>query len=151
VNGSREFAADLHGQILVAGVSFISIEFATPVRSFAVDLANVFDGYGLCFQPTPGCDFVPQPMAIVIGGEMFLLDSGSTFFGASSDSPFSSVTIRIADPDQGYVVLPVLDDISFVVVPEPATGVLWLVGLAMLASAACGSRRMTRPRNESAT
>jgi len=134
VNGSREFYADLHGQILVAGVSYNTIVFPNPISAFAVDLANVFDSNDLCTYPHPQCGSVPQPLSITIAGETFVLDEGTDFFGAASNLPFASVRIAIADPNQGYVVLPALDNISFVVVPEPATSLFVLSGLVILAS-----------------
>ena len=77
-------------------------------------------------------------MSISIAGEVFLLDEGATFFGAISDTPFSTVTIQITDPDYGYAVSPRLDNISFSVVPEPSTALLLLLGLAALTTRSAG-------------
>lgn len=136
VNGSREFHSDLHGRILVAGVSFNTIVFPDPITAFAVDLANVYDSNMYCQRPDPSnCDPMPFPITISVAGTDSLIAAHSMFFGATSDTPFSSVVMRITDPQRdgsfGWVVLPVLDNISFSAVPEPGTALL--LGLGLLA------------------
>jgi len=129
VDGTREFRADLHAGVLIPGVSYNTLVFPQPLSAFAVDLANVTDFNLSC---DPDCGPVAFPMTISLAGEDFALASGTTFFGASSTIPFSTIVIRATDPLHGYAVLASLDNIAFVAVPEPSAGVLLGVGLAML-------------------
>lgn len=129
VNGSQAFYSDLHGQILVAGISFNTIVFPNPITAFSVDLANVYDD---C-EVFGWCPPVQYPLTVSLGGVDTALFHGSTFFGATSDVAFSSVVIRNTNPYVGLVVRPVLDNISFVVVPEPGTAYLIGLGLVPLA------------------
>ena len=96
--------------------------FPQPLVAFSVDLAGVFDFGGP----------VPFPLTISIAGEDFAVASGASFFGASSTTPFSNVVIRVTSPTQGLYVLPALDNVGFVAVPEPAVGILLGLGLTLL-------------------
>jgi hypothetical protein len=130
INGTREWHADLHAGVLIAGTSYNTIVFPQPILAFAVDLARVFDfdfncELGICGDP------LPFPMTFTIGGEDFAVAYGAGFFGVSSTTPFSSLVIRHTDPTEGYLVNPSLDDISFVPVPEPTTAALLALGLAL--------------------
>lgn len=132
VNGSQAFYSDLHGQILVAGISFNTIRFSQAITSFAVDLANVYDDCevfygGNCFE-----GFSTTPLTFSINGIDTAIAHGSDFFGVVSELPFDSIIMRNTNPAVGLVVRPVFDDIRFVPVPEPQAALLIALGIMVL-------------------
>lgn len=141
VDGTHEFHADLHAGVLIEGVSYNTIAFPQPILAIAIDLANVFDYDVYC---NVDCGPVPFPLTVSIDGEDFALPFGADFFGASSNVSFSSLVIRATDPMQGEYVIPSLDNIGFVAVPEPSAGALTALGFLLLAGGSRFARRPTR-------
>ena len=135
VNGTREYRADLHSGVLTVGVFSNTFVFPNPITSFAVDLANVTDE--LCFV---SCEIVAFPMTIELAGESFAIEYGAGFFGVTSTTPFDQVVIRSTSFDQGNTVAASFDDVSFAVVPEPTTAVLFLAGLFAIARSSSSFR-----------
>ncbi len=132
VNGTREYRADLHSGVLVEGISTNTFVLPGLVTSFSVDLANVFDYDRLCYVD---CGPVPFPMTIELAGESFPIAFGAEFFGVASTVPFEQVEVRSTSIFQGQAVLASFDNVSFALIPEPSTGILLLMGLALMARA----------------
>ncbi|BBO30494.1 PEP-CTERM sorting domain-containing protein [Lacipirellula parvula] len=96
---------------------FNTIRFAIPVWAFAVNFAALDDG-GIDDVRVAGESFVISPFGS--------LGLRSNFFGVVSTTPFSEVDIRNAN---GKLERFGMDDMSFKVIPEPATGLLLFTGM----------------------
>jgi len=129
INGSREYRADLHANVLVAGTYYNTLVFSRPITAFALDLAGVEEE--VCY-PNPECGPIEFPMTLRIGGTDHPVAYGATFFGVTSDQPFQEIVLMNTRPAQGGYIIPSLDNIAFKPVPEPSTGLLLGVGLAIL-------------------
>jgi len=142
INGSQEYRADLHANVLVAGTYYNTVVFSRPITAFAVELAGVVEE--VCY-PNPECGPVEYPMTIQIGDIDHPVAYGSTFFAVTSDQPFSEVVWMNTRPAMGGYIIPSFDNLAFKSVPEPSTGLLLGLGLATLSRSKSRSTRYSRP------
>jgi hypothetical protein len=115
--------------------SQITIQFATPVYSFALDLGTIYNWSGGSLQET--FNFAGESITVDLAGQLYNSGTSPLFIGFTSTEAFSSITIN--DPTSGLAI----DNFSFTTkageLPEPAS--VALVGLALLG---CGVARKRR-------
>lgn len=125
----------------------ITINFTTAVTAFALDLGTFYDD-GLSSTPAGApSTFYGLPLTIDTGQGAFNVATSTsrnmTFFGATSDTAFTSVTIKGAgSTPSSFTVLDNLRIGSAVIsaVPEPATWATMLLGFGFVG----GMLRATR-------
>lgn len=74
-------------------------------------------------------------MMITIDGIDHLVDYNARFFGVAWNLSFREVVAQDTRPPQGSLIDPSFDDIAFVVVHEPSSTALMLLGLMALTRA----------------
>ena len=125
----------------------LTITFTTPVNAFGIDLATFADD-GLSSTP-PGAPSTIYGGTIRVGTGQGNFDivtgqrPNRTFFGATSNTAFSAVTLTGITPN----AFPVVDNlrlgsVAVAAVPEPATWAMMIMGFGVVAGA---MRRRRRP------
>lgn len=130
----------------------ISTTFSNPVTAFALDL-GVFFGAPFPYPPgtIPGAatTLYGQPLQIATSQGNFVVNPATTqnltFFGVTSDTPFTSFTISGLSNQAGASL--VFDNLRFgtstiqSAVPEPATWAMMLLGFGFIGAAMRSSKR----------
>lgn len=112
--GGGRFRGELHvsdAQVF----EYDEFRFAVPIRAFGLDVGYVEDGF-------PG-------ILVSVAGDEFRLTEAGSFFGAISDTAFTSVVFRNGgSAPRIYDV----DNVSLAPIPEPEFGLLLAVGALAL-------------------
>jgi hypothetical protein len=103
-----------------------TLTFATPVTAFGALFGNILPNASTVYISLPGNPITAPQQTLMTNTFPNL-----AFFGWTSDTPFSSVTI------QGSDAYSILDNVTLAVavVPEPSTYSMILAGLGMMALA----------------
>lgn len=127
--GTKDFVA-----LADAGVTILTITFNTPVKAFGVSISDIGDGAPAV---PPAHEFVfnnGETYRILPANSAALGNGSAAFWGVTTNTSFTSVTLRYASDGVGTGPGADgigLDNIRVAAVPEPAT--LTALGLGILA------------------
>ena len=116
----------------------ISINFDIPTQAFGVDL-YAFTGYG---DTAVARIYATDRTTLLYTLVTLTLNTNgdATFLGFKDVSGIGKVTLD-SSGDHGYFWSPLIDNLTFGVVPEPSTGLMLSGGLALLVASHFRSRK----------